>query len=125
MGRVNYGHKLSCDSQHKGIRTESCVDCTAFIGSSTTGFTRSQSTRFFKRNGRQVLQHFTRMIFSWTTLDTYLDDRIWEKGVVFVLAITLALLGSRTDHFRYVPHGFLKKEPISKSSLRQERYQEH
>ncbi|MCG4878284.1 beta-galactosidase, partial [Eggerthella lenta] len=26
MGRVNYGHKLLADSQHKGIRTGVCVD---------------------------------------------------------------------------------------------------
>ena len=49
MGRVNYGHKLLADSQHKGIAQVSVWDLHFHLHwSSTHWFTRSQSAWFFK-----------------------------------------------------------------------------
>lgn len=103
---------------NKGIRHRClCGICiSTFIEAVPTGFTRSRHS-IFQRNGRQF-QHFTDMIFSWTTpwhLSGY--DRIWGKGLSLPTATILVVLGGRTDHFTYyVPHGFSKKEPIAWSS---------
>ena len=68
MGRVNYGHKLLADSQHKGIRTGVCVDLHFHLHWKQYPLDLQDISQLdFQRNGRQVLQHFTDMIFSWTT----------------------------------------------------------
>ncbi len=60
-----------------------------FIGSSTHWIYKISVSSIFQR--RQVLQHFTDMIFSWPHPDTYLDhDRIWERGQSLSMAITLS-----------------------------------
>ena len=128
MGRVNYGHKLLADSQRRAFAQVSVWICiSTFIGSSTHWIYKISVSSIFQRNGRQVLQHFTDMIFSWIhTLDTYLDMTGFGKGVVFVSGHNLGRfweVGPTTS--LYVPHGFLKEGANSLIVFETEgRYQE-
>ena len=67
MGRVNYGHKLLADSQHKGIRTGVCVDLHFHLHWKQYPLDLQDLSQLdFSKEWQAGAPAFTDMIFSWT-----------------------------------------------------------
>ena len=128
MGRVNYGHKLLADSQHKGIRTGVCVDLHFHLHWKQYPLDLQDLSQLdFSKEWQAGAPAFYRYDFQLDhTLDTYLDMTGFGKGVVFVNGHNLGRfweVGPTTS--LYVPHGFLKEGANSLIVFETEgRYQE-
>ena len=128
MGRVNYGHKLLADSQHKGIRTGVCVDLHFHLHWKQYPLDLQDLSQLdFSKEWQAGAPAFYRYDFQLDhNLDTYLDMTGFGKGVVFVNGHNLGRfweVGPTTS--LYVPHGFLKEGANSLIVFETEgRYQE-
>lgn len=112
MGRVNYGHKLLADSQHKGIRTGVCVDLHFHLQWKQYPLELQDLSRLdFSKEWQENAPAFYRFDFRLDCVyDTYIDMMGYGKGAVFVNGHNLGRfweVGPTTS--LYVPHGFLKE----------------
>ena len=82
MGRVNYGHKLLADSQHKGIRTGVCVDLHFHLHWKQYPLDLQDISQLdFSKEWQAGAPAFYRYDFQLDhTLDTYLDMTGFGKG---------------------------------------------
>lgn len=116
MGRVNYGHKLLADSQHKGIRTGVCVDLHFHLHWKQYPLDLQDLSQLdFSKEWQAGAPAFYRYDFQLDqTLDTYLDMTGFGKGLPLSTATTLAASGrsDRPLHFMCLMASS-KKEPIA------------
>ena len=108
MGRVNYGHKLLADTQHKGIRTGVCVDL-HFVQNweAYTLPLDDISSIDYAAGWAEGTPSFTRFEFTLDEpADTFIDTTGFGKGVAFVNGTNVGRyweIGPIAT--LYVPHG--------------------
>jgi beta-galactosidase len=110
MGRVNYGHKLLADTQHKGIRTGVCADLHFMCGWKAWSLTLASADGIdFSGSWQQGQPAFYRYELDLgRPADTFVDLTGFGKGCVLVNGTNVGRFWSRGPvRSLYVPHGLL------------------
>lgn len=115
LGRVNYGYKLTADTQRKGIRTGVMVDHQFRTNWQQFGlpFTPEMAQQLpFSQPDQQAAGQptFTRFAFDLSKpQNTFIDCRAYGKGCVLVNGVNIGRYWARGPiHSLYVPDGLLQ-----------------
>ena len=110
MGRVNYGHKLLADTQHKGIRTGVCVDLHFVTGWEMRCLPLDNIDNLdYSAGWVEGQPSFYRAKFDISEpADTFIDTTGFGKGVAFVNGTNVGRFWDKGPIMTlYVPHGLL------------------
>lgn len=111
MGRVNYGHKLLAESQHKGIRTGVCKDLHFMLhwNQYPLEFENPEAIDFTKEWHEDQPAFYAFDVELKALKDTYLDLTHFGKGVVFVNGVNIGRFWDVGPTLSlYIPHGLLR-----------------
>ena len=111
MGRVNYGHKLLAESQHKGIRTGVCKDLHFILhwNQYPLELKNPEKIDFTKEWYEDQPAFYAFDVELKALKDTYLDLTHFGKGVVFVNGVNIGRFWDVGPTLsRYIPHGLLR-----------------
>ena len=111
MGRVNYGHKLLAESQHKGIRTGVCKDLHFMLhwNQYPFEFENPEAIDFTKEWHEDQPAFYAFDVELKALKDTYLDLTHFGKGVVFVNGVNIGRFWDVGPTLSlYIPHGLLR-----------------
>lgn len=111
MGRVNYGHKLLAESQHKGIRTGVCKDLHFILhwNQYPLEFKNPEKIDFTKEWYEDQPAFYAFDVELKALKDTYLDLTHFGKGVVFVNGVNIGRFWDVGPTLSlYIPHGLLR-----------------
>lgn len=110
MGRVNYGHKLLAESQHKGIRTGVCKDLHFMLHWKQYPLELKNPEKIdFTKEWHENQPAFYAFDVELKTLkDTYLELTHFGKGIVFVNDVNIGRFWDVGPTLSlYIPHGLL------------------
>ena len=107
MGRVNYGHKLLAESQHKGIRTGVCKDLHFMLHWKQYPLELKNPEKIdFTKEWHENQPAF--YAFDVELKDTYLELTHFGKGIVFVNGVNIGRFWDVGPTLSlYIPHGLL------------------
>ena len=111
MGRVNYGHKLLAESQHKGIRTGVCKDLHFILhwNQYPLELKNPEKIDFTKEWYEDQPAFYAFDVELKALKDTYLDLTHFGKGVVFVNGVNIGRFWDVGPTLSlYIPHGLLR-----------------
>ena len=111
MGRVNYGHKLLAESQHKGIRTGVCKDLHFMLhwNQYPLEFENPEAIDFTKEWHEDQPAFYAFDVELKAFKDTYLDLTHFGKGIVFVNGVNIGRFWDVGPTLSlYIPHGLLR-----------------
>ena len=111
MGRVNYGHKLLAESQHKGIRTGVCKDLHFMLhwNQYPLEFKNPEAIDFTKEWHEDQPAFYAFDVELKVLKDTYLDLTHFGKGIVFVNGVNIGRFWDVGPTLSlYIPHGLLR-----------------
>lgn len=110
MGRVNYGHKLLTESQHKGIRTGVCKDLHFMLHWKQYPLELKNPEKIdFTKEWHENQPAFYAFDVELKALkDTYLELTHFGKGIVFVNGVNIGRFWDVGPTLSlYIPHGLL------------------
>lgn len=110
MGRVNYGHKLLAESQHKGIRTGVCKDLHFMLHWKQYPLELKNPEKIdFTKEWHENQPAFYAFDVELKALkDTYLELTHFGKGIVFVNGVNIGRFWDVGPTLSlYIPHGLL------------------
>ena len=110
MGRVNYGHKLLAESQHKGIRTGVCKDLHFMLHWKQYPLELKNPEKIdFTKEWHENQPAFYAFDIELKALkDTYLELTHFGKGIVFVNGVNIGRFWDVGPTLSlYIPHGLL------------------
>lgn len=110
MGRVNYGHKLLADTQHKGIRTGVCKDLHFMLHWKQYPLELKNPEKIdFTKEWHENQPAFYAFDVELKALkDTYLELTHFGKGIVFVNGVNIGRFWDVGPTLSlYIPHGLL------------------
>lgn len=110
MGRVNYGHKLLAETQHKGIRTGVCKDLHFMLHWKQYPLELKNPEKIdFTKEWHENQPAFYAFDVELKTLkDTYLELTHFGKGIVFVNGVNIGRFWDVGPTLSlYIPHGLL------------------
>lgn len=110
MGRVNYGHKLLAETQHKGIRTGVCKDLHFMLHWKQYPLELKNPEKIdFTKEWHENKPAFYAFDVELKTLkDTYLELTHFGKGIVFVNGVNIGRFWDVGPTLSlYIPHGLL------------------
>lgn len=110
MGRVNYGHKLLAESQHKGIRTGVCKDLHFMLHWKQYPLELKNPEKIdFTKEWHENQPAFYAFDVELKVLkDTYLELTHFGKGIVFVNGVNIGRFWDVGPTLSlYIPHGLL------------------
>ena len=110
MGRVNYGHKLLAESQHKGIRTGVCKDLHFILHWNQYPLELKNPEKIdFTKEWHENQPAFYAFDVELKALkDTYLELTHFGKGIVFVNGVNIGRFWDVGPTLSlYIPHGLL------------------
>ena len=111
MGRVNYGHKLLADTQHKGIRTGVCKDLHFMLHwkQYVLDFKHPEKIDFTKKWHEKQPAFYAFDVELKALKDTYIDLTHFGKGIVFVNDVNIGRFWDVGPTLSlYIPHGLLR-----------------
>ncbi|WP_373110611.1 glycoside hydrolase family 35 protein [Streptococcus anginosus] len=111
MGRVNYGHKLLAESQHKGIRTGVCKDLHFMLHwkQYVLDFKHPEKIDFTKEWHEKQPAFYAFDVELKALKDTYVDLTHFGKGIVFVNGVNIGRFWEVGPTLSlYIPHSLLK-----------------
>ena len=111
MGRVNYGHKLLAESQHKGIRTGVCKDLHFMLhwNQYPLEFKNPEAIDFTKEWHEDQPAFYAFDVELKALKDTYLDLTHFGKGIVFVNGVNIGRFWDVGPTLSlYIPHALLR-----------------
>ena len=111
MGRVNYGHKLLAESQHKGIRTGVCKDLHFMLhwNQYPLEFENPEAIDFTKEWHEDQPAFYAFDVELKALKDTYLDLTHFGKGIVFVNGVNIGRFWDVGPTLSlYIPHALLR-----------------
>ena len=111
MGRVNYGHKLLAESQHKGIRTGVCKDLHFILhwNQYPLELKNPEKIDFTKEWYEDQPAFYAFDVELKALKDTYLDLTHFGKGIVFVNGVNIGRFWDVGPTLSlYIPHGLLR-----------------
>ena len=111
MGRVNYGHKLLAESQHKGIRTGVCKDLHFMLHWKQYPLELKNPEKIdFTKEWHENQPAFYAFDVELKALkDTYLELTHFGKGIVFVNGVNIGRFWDVGPTLSlYIPHSLLK-----------------
>lgn len=111
MGRVNYGHKLLADTQHKGIRTGVCKDLHFMLhwNQYPLEFENPEAIDFTKEWHEDQPAFYAFDVELKALKDTYIDLTNFGKGIVFVNGVNIGRFWDVGPTLSlYIPHGLLR-----------------
>ena len=111
MGRVNYGHKLLAESQHKGIRTGVCKDLHFILhwNQYPLELKNPEKIDFTKEWYEDQPAFYAFDVELKALKDTYLDLTHFGKGVVFVNGVNIGRFWDVGPTLSlYIPHALLR-----------------
>lgn len=111
MGRVNYGHKLLSETQHKGIRTGVCKDLHFMLHwkQYVLELKNPEKIDFTKEWHENQPAFYAFDVELKVLKDTYIDLTHFGKGIVFVNGVNIGRFWDVGPTLSlYIPHSLLK-----------------